>query len=71
MCSHIFIKETGNIAELEMMRTFNNGIGMVIVVNEEEINEVLSRLNAMNETAFHIGSIESRGDDEGAVQFAD
>ncbi len=66
-----YIQKAGRISDQEMMRTFNNGIGMVIVVNEEEINEVLSRLNAMNETAFHIGSIESRGDDEGAVQFAD
>jgi phosphoribosylformylglycinamidine cyclo-ligase len=66
-----YIQKAGRISDQEMMRTFNNGLGLVIVVNEEEINEVLSRLSAMNETAFHIGSIESRGDDEGAVQFAD
>jgi phosphoribosylformylglycinamidine cyclo-ligase len=66
-----YIQKAGRISDQEMMRTFNNGLGLIIVVNEEEINEVVSRLNAMNETAFHIGSIESRGDDEGAVQFAD
>jgi phosphoribosylformylglycinamidine cyclo-ligase len=66
-----YIQKAGRVSEQEMMRTFNNGLGLIIVVNEEEINEVVSRLNAMNETAFHIGSIESRGDDEGAVQFAD
>ncbi|MBW1702402.1 MAG: phosphoribosylformylglycinamidine cyclo-ligase [Deltaproteobacteria bacterium] len=66
-----FIQKAGQISDQEMMRTFNNGLGMVIVVNEEENNEVLSRLNAMGETAFYIGSVESRGDDEGAVQFAD
>ena len=66
-----YIQEAGKISDQEMMRTFNNGLGLIIVVNEEEINEVLSRLNAMNENAFHIGSIESRGGDEGAVQFAD
>jgi phosphoribosylformylglycinamidine cyclo-ligase len=66
-----YIQKAGRISDQEMMRTFNNGLGLVIVVSEEEINEVLSRLSAMNETAFHIGSIESRGDDEGAVQFAD
>jgi len=64
-----YIQKAGQISDQEMMRTFNNGLGLIIVVNEEEINEVLSRLNAMNETAFHIGSVESRGDDEGAVQF--
>lgn len=66
-----FIQKAGQISDQEMMRTFNNGLGMVIVVTEEENNEVLSRLNAMGETAFYIGSVESRGDDEGAVQFAD
>ena len=66
-----FIQKAGQISDQEMMRTFNNGLGMVIVVNEEENNDVLSRLNAMGETAFYIGSVESRGDDEGAVQFAD
>ncbi len=66
-----YIQKAGRISDQEMMRTFNNGLGLVIVVNEEENNEVLSRLNAMGETAFHIGSVESRGDDEGAVQFAD
>ena len=51
-----------------MMRTFNNGLGLVIVVSEEEASEVLLRLKAMGETAYHIGSIEARGDEEeGAI----
>ena len=53
------------------MWTFNNGVGMVIVVGEEETSEVVLMLEAMGETAYHIGSVESRGDNEEAVQFAD
>ncbi len=66
-----YLQKAGDISDREMMRTFNNGIGLVIAVSENETGEVLSRLNAMGETAFHIGSVESRTDDEEAVQFAD
>lgn len=65
-----FIQKAGRISEIEMMRTFNNGLGLVIVVSEEEVGEALIRLNAMGEHAYHIGFVESRGDNEEAVQFA-
>ncbi len=65
------LQKAGRLSEKEMMRTFNNGLGLVIVVNENDTNEVLMRLNAMEETAFHIGSVESRKDREDAVQFSD
>jgi len=52
-----------------MMRTFNNGLGLVIVVTEEDTDEVILRLKAMGETAYHIGSVEARDDQEETVQF--
>jgi phosphoribosylformylglycinamidine cyclo-ligase len=55
-----FLKEKGNIAEDEMMRTFNSGIGLVMVVPEDAVQEVLARLNAMDEKAFVIGEIVER-----------
>ena len=54
---------------MEMMRTFNNGLGLVMVVSEEEASEVLLRLKAMGESAYHIGSVESRQDDEDPIEF--
>ncbi len=54
------MKEKGNIAEQEMLRTFNCGIGLIAVVKENMAQEVLERLNAMNETAFVIGEIAER-----------
>jgi phosphoribosylformylglycinamidine cyclo-ligase len=53
----------------DMMRTFNNGLGLVIVINEQETSEVLLRLKAMGETAYHIGSVEARDEKEEIVQF--
>jgi len=48
------------VPEPEMLRTFNNGIGMVAVVPESAAPEVIERLNAMNEPAFLIGEIIER-----------
>ncbi|NQT56206.1 MAG: phosphoribosylformylglycinamidine cyclo-ligase [Desulfobacteraceae bacterium] len=64
-----YIQKAGQIPDLEMMRTFNNGLGMVIVVAEEDTNEVLLRLKAVSETVYHIGSVEARDDQEKTVQF--
>ena len=64
-----YIQKMGQIPDLEMMRTFNNGLGMVIVVAEEDTDEVLLRLKAVSETVYHIGSVEARDDQEKTVQF--
>ena len=63
-----YLHKAGKIPTREMIRTFNNGLGLVIVVSEEETSEVLLRLKAMGETAYHIGSVESRDENEEAVQ---
>jgi phosphoribosylformylglycinamidine cyclo-ligase len=59
-----FLKETGNIPETEMLRTFNNGIGLALVVDEKLVADVLLRLKALNENAFLIGEITARKNDE-------
>jgi len=52
-----YLKEKGNIPEEEMLRTFNNGIGMILVVRPKEVEDILSRLNNMGEKASVIGDI--------------
>ncbi|UFS72869.1 phosphoribosylformylglycinamidine cyclo-ligase [Geomonas sp. RF6] len=51
------MQQGGNIEESEMFRTFNCGIGMVLVVPENEVDDILIRLSGLNETAFHIGEV--------------
>ena len=53
------IKDKGDIKELEMFRTFNMGIGMVLVVPENSANEIVKYLRAEEEGACIIGKIES------------
>ena len=55
-----YLQEAGNISDQEMMRTFNNGIGMIAVVPEDAAEEILERLIAMGEKAFAIGEIMER-----------
>ena len=52
-----FLQEAGNVDEKEMMRTFNNGIGLVAVVPEESVQEVLNRLTGSGERAWAIGEV--------------
>jgi len=65
----LYLQKAGHIPQMEMMRTFNNGLGLIMVVSEEDASEVLLRLKAMGESAYHIGSVESRRDDEDRIQF--
>ncbi|RLB43068.1 MAG: phosphoribosylformylglycinamidine cyclo-ligase [Deltaproteobacteria bacterium] len=65
------LKNLGGIDESEMMRVFNNGLGLIIAVSEEDTAEVMLRLKAMGETAYCVGWIEPREDDEPAVEFTE
>ncbi len=64
-----YLQKAGNISEKEMMRTFNNGIGMVAVVHEKNTQEILDRLIAMKENAFVIGEIVDRKESEARVKW--
>jgi phosphoribosylformylglycinamidine cyclo-ligase len=53
-----WLQEQGNVIDEEMYRTFNNGIGMVIVVAEQDAVETLSVLADLGEAAYQIGYIK-------------
>ena len=54
------LQEGGNISDTEMMRTFNNGVGMIAVVPESAVQDVLERLNGAGEQAYLIGEVAER-----------
>jgi phosphoribosylformylglycinamidine cyclo-ligase len=64
-----FLQEKGNIPEEEMLRTFNNGIGLVAVVAEDLVADVLLRLQGLNEQGFVIGEIAARKNDEPPIVY--
>jgi phosphoribosylformylglycinamidine cyclo-ligase len=59
-----YLQKAGNIEKEEMLRVFNNGIGLVAVVPSNAVQEVLARLTAMQEEAFVIGEIVERDPSE-------
>ncbi len=52
-----------------MMRTFNNGLGLMAVVSEDAAQTILEMLNAMNEKAYIIGEVSSREKDESQIEW--
>ena len=60
-----WLQKTAGIDDIEMNRTFNNGIGMVVVVAAAEAAAVAATLRAQGETVHEIGAIAPRG--EGAA----
>ena len=66
-----YLKKAGNIPEEDMLRVFNNGLGLVIVVSEEDCDEVLLSLKAMGEDACHIGTVEAKGENDPAIEYVE
>jgi phosphoribosylformylglycinamidine cyclo-ligase len=52
-----FLQQAGNISGKEMVRTFNMGLGMIVVVPDHAALDVVQRIEAMKERAFVIGEI--------------
>ncbi len=55
-----WLQEQGNVALAEMHRTFNCGIGMVLVVAEAEADAAMRFLAEQGETVYRLGEIATR-----------
>lgn len=53
------LAETGPIQSQELLRTFNCGIGMALIVPPHQSVEVTSALNQLGESVFEIGSVSA------------
>lgn len=61
-----WLQQAGNVEPMEMLRTFNCGIGMCVVVSAADAEAALAHLKASGETVWQIGEIVARP--EGAEQ---
>ena len=52
-----FLQERGNISDDEMYRTFNMGIGMVLIVPSSQANDILKFANKSEKKAYIIGKV--------------
>ena len=63
-----WLREQGNVAQQEMYRTFNCGIGMVVIVAKDQADAALSHLQQAGERVSVIGVIKARAGDEAQTQ---
>ena len=63
-----WLQKEGDIATREMLTTFNCGIGMVLIVGDKAVDDVMLQLAALGESAHVIGEIARRQDTEKSVE---
>jgi phosphoribosylaminoimidazole synthetase len=57
-----WLASAGNIKEDELAKTFNMGIGMVLIASRENVSDLVSTLNSLGEDAYEIGSLVPRNE---------
>ncbi len=53
-----WVAATGHLDDAEMLRTFNCGIGMIIIAPRPAAGDIINALKTLNEHAFEIGTIQ-------------
>ena len=64
------LQRQAEIPEGEMLRVFNCGIGMILIVSREHAEDIQHRLQGMGERAYRIGLVERKTDDEPLLHYA-
>ncbi len=63
------IQERGRVALEEMYRVFNMGIGLALVTNAEQADDLAKRAGELGDQAYRIGEIVAQHTSEGTVQY--
>ncbi len=59
-----WLKNIGNLSNLDLSRTLNTGIGYVLIVDQAQAKDIQKTLEASGESVFEIGKIKSSKEDE-------
>lgn len=54
------LQKMGEVEEAEMLRTFNMGIGFVLIVHPHDVEEIQTQLQATGETCFVFGEVQGQ-----------
>ncbi|HEV2531516.1 phosphoribosylformylglycinamidine cyclo-ligase [Phenylobacterium sp.] len=57
-----WLQQTGGVSDVEMRRTFNCGLGLVLIVGPTDVAEVLEGLVRAEEDAFVVGELAASDD---------
>jgi len=55
-----WLKKEGEISNEDMFRIFNCGIGMVLIVNKEDVDDISNRISKMNFKNYVIGAVKEK-----------
>jgi phosphoribosylformylglycinamidine cyclo-ligase len=64
-----WLQTEGGVAQTEMLRTFNCGIGMIVVVAAKDAKATMAALKRSGETAVSLGTIAKRKGKEPQVVY--
>ena len=62
-----WLKDQGSIENMEFGRVWNTGLGMVLVVSQERVQETIEELKSAGETVYVVGNVSARGGGEGCI----
>ncbi len=65
-----WLMETGGVSEGEMLRTFNCGIGMIVVLAEKDAKATAARLKRAGESVVTLGTIRVRKGKEAQISYS-
>jgi len=52
-----WLMKDGRVQPLEMARTFNNGIGMILIVSPDKVDEAIQTIQASGEQVYRVGEV--------------
>ena len=58
------LQRFGELSDDEMLRVFNCGLGMLLIVPREQTRDILERLEALGERTYRVGEIEAKAQGE-------
>ena len=62
-----WLQEQGNISQSEMLKTFNCGIGMIVIAEASQADKIKNSLEQAGEKVYNIGKIVERKGDEAVI----
>ena len=63
------IQELGNVSDMEMYKTFNCGLGMLVFVNETHLEKSIEVLNKFSLQSYLCGKVYKRESGEKQIVF--
>jgi phosphoribosylformylglycinamidine cyclo-ligase len=64
-----FLARNGRVSDAEMYRTFNMGIGFMVIVEDQDVNDIMLQFTALGETPYLIGEVLAEADGAPTVEF--